>query len=230
MSKVRLLVGWVAGLSILAGVVGWSPDAPDAPVLRASESRAFALNLHFTSFAALSAGSRAALMTEAESIWKAGHVRLKWLRESTEADEGPILRVVVLARPASSRTENSPWAVAELMRPEGSAPLAIASTIGARRIVDEGRWEFSFEPAPVRDHRFGLVLGRALAHEIGHYLLRTNTHARQGLMRATINAREFGDLRPGPFRLDQAAQAYMAVIAASGASSPEMGPAFSYSR
>ena len=226
MSRVRLLVGWVAGLSILVGVVGRSPDAP---VLLASESRAFALNLHFTSFATLSAGSRAALMTEAESIWKAGHVRLKWLRESTEADEGPILRVVVLARPASSRAENSPWAVAELMRPEGAAPLAIASTIGARRVVDEGRWEFSLEPAPVRDHRFGLVLGRALAHEIGHYLLQTNTHARQGLMRATIDVREFGDLRSGPFRLDQAAEAYMAIIAANGALLSGARP-FSYSR
>jgi hypothetical protein len=168
-------------------------------------------------------------MTEAESIWKAGHVRLKWLRESTEAVEGATLRVLVMARPSPKHAEYSPWAVAELLRPEGAAPLAIASTIGARRIVDEGRWQLSLEPMAVRDHRLGLVLGRAVAHEIGHYLLQTNTHARQGLMRATIDLREFGDLRSGPFRLDQAAEAYMAVIAANGALLSGARP-FSYSR
>jgi hypothetical protein len=37
------------------------------------------------------------------------------------------------------------------------------------------------------------VLGRAVAHEIGHYLLATATHANRGLMRASIDASEFAD-------------------------------------
>jgi hypothetical protein len=35
-----------------------------------------------------------------------------------------------------------------------------------------------------RDEVEGTALGRALAHEIGHYVLRTREHARSGLMRA----------------------------------------------
>lgn len=40
---------------------------------------------------------------------------------------------------------------------------------------------------------FGRVLGRALAHEIGHFLLRTTRHSPAGLMRAQQPARELVD-------------------------------------
>ena len=129
-------------------------------------------------------------------------MRLKWLRESTEADEGATLRVLVVARPVPKAAEYAPWTVAELLRLEGSRATAIASTIGARRIVDESRWDLLMEPIALLDQRLGVVLGRAVSHEIGHYLLQTNTHARHGLMRARIDAHEFADLRSGSFGLD----------------------------
>jgi hypothetical protein len=40
-------------------------------------------------------------------------------------------------------------------------------------------------PAAEHDDMDGRALGRALAHEIGHFLLRSRQHARSGLMRAT---------------------------------------------
>ena len=60
------------------------------------------------------------------------------------------------------------------------------------------------------DRRIGVVLGRAVAHEIGHFLLQTNTHASDGLMRARILASEFADLSRETFRLDKAAEAHLA--------------------
>jgi len=39
-------------------------------------------------------------------------------------------------------------------------------------------------PAAMHDRLFGRVLGRALAHEIGHFLLRRQGHSPKGLMRA----------------------------------------------
>ena len=39
-------------------------------------------------------------------------------------------------------------------------------------------------PAAMHDRLFGRVLGRALAHEIGHFLLRRQGHSSKGLMRA----------------------------------------------
>ena len=224
-SGVTPLVGCVALLSIVAGATG---RPPDSAVLLASEAPALVLNLHFTSTDSLPIASRRALMAEAESIWKNGHVRLKWLRESTEADEGDLLRVLVVARPVPRTSEFSAWTVAELMRLNGTQATAIASTIGARRIVDESRWELLAEPTAMQEQRLGLVLGRAVSHEIGHYLLQTNTHATRGLMRARIAAREFADLRSGTFRLDRAAEAHMATIAAKGPLSSETVRGFSY--
>ena len=225
MKAVRPLVGCVALLSIVAGATGRTPDSP---VLIASEASSLVLNLYFTSSDSLAVASRRVLMAEADSIWKLGHVRLNWLRESTEAEEGPSLRVLVVARPVPKASEYSPWTVAELMRLGGSQATAIASTIGARRILDEGRRQLLQEPVALEDYRLGLVLGRAVSHEIGHYLLQTNTHATRGLMRARIDAREFADLRSGSFHLDRAAEAHLAALAAIGNLSTETTSGFSY--
>jgi hypothetical protein len=225
MKAVRAVIGCVALLVIVFGGTG---NTPDTRVLLASESTSLVLNLHFTSSDALSAESRRALMAEAESIWKRGHIRIKWLRESTVAEDGPTLRVLVVARPVPRTKEYAPWTVAELLRPQGFNPTAIASTIGARRIVDESRRQLLSEPVALHDYRLGVVLGRAVSHEIGHYLLDTNTHARHGLMRARIDAREFADLRSGSFLLDEAALAYMAAMAARGTFSPGAPATFSY--
>jgi hypothetical protein len=38
----------------------------------------------------------------------------------------------------------------------------------------------------MRDEALGRIIGRAVAHEIGHYLLASRTHAKHGLMKASI--------------------------------------------
>jgi hypothetical protein len=42
-------------------------------------------------------------------------------------------------------------------------------------------------PRLQRDIYLGRAMGRVLAHELGHYLLGSNTHARQGLMQGTFS-------------------------------------------
>ena len=64
----------------------------------------------------------------------------------------------------------------------------------------------SDDPALLVERRLGIVLGRAVAHEIGHALLGPG-HARHGLMRARIDAAEFVDLRDVGFDLDGAGSA-----------------------
>jgi hypothetical protein len=48
------------------------------------------------------------------------------------------------------------------------------------------------------------ALGRALAHELGHYLLASKAHTSAGLMKASRPAREFLDLRRDGFAIDPA--------------------------
>jgi hypothetical protein len=56
-------------------------------------------------------------------------------------------------------------------------------------------------PAKLRDQVVARALGRALAHEIGHYLLRSPHHERTGLMRARYQASALADPDRKAFRL-----------------------------
>lgn len=55
----------------------------------------------------------------------------------------------------------------------------------------------------VHDTAVARVLGRAVAHEIGHYLLRWQHHAQGGLMRATHRPSDLVAPRSAPFALSQ---------------------------
>jgi hypothetical protein len=58
-------------------------------------------------------------------------------------------------------------------------------------------------PAALRDEVIARALGRALAHEIGHYLLRSPHHANSGLMQARQNGSRLGNPNGRPFALTQ---------------------------
>jgi hypothetical protein len=70
-------------------------------------------------------------------------------------------------------------------------PHAIASLVSTVSFagVDGGKW-----PTGLRDAILGRVTGRALAHELGHFLLRSRYHSRRGLMRAEPFLRDFVSL------------------------------------
>ena len=95
------------------------------------------------------------------------------------------------------RTQSETVTVGELLRPANGHAMAMMSVASAERLVASARGRAGYDLVNVDDRRLGLVLGRALAHEIGHYLLDTHTHARHGLMRPQFNALEFTDLRDG---------------------------------
>jgi hypothetical protein len=205
------ILGCCIGLAAFAGAL----QSLSGAVVHASSPSPLVLNLQLTATRDLPSLTRLALLAEAQSIWDEGYVRLRLVEGPVDADSGAFLRVVVMPRGVPAPGERSAWKVGELLR-QGAHAVAIASITGARRIIDESR---RFQPADLpamHDRRMGVVLGRAVAHEIGHYLLRTNTHATNGLMRARIHAHELADLRRGTFRLDKAAAAHMAAIAATG--------------
>jgi hypothetical protein len=56
-------------------------------------------------------------------------------------------------------------------------------------------------PARLRDQAIARTLGRALAHEVGHVLLRWKHHSSVGLMQAQQRASTLTAEDPGPFRL-----------------------------
>lgn len=199
--------GWMA-LGIVLGLCGTVPHAaekldPEFPTV---------LSVRFTTSNELSAASQRALIDETESIWRDAHVQLRWIRDNRTTDDDRPLRIVVARRAVTTRDSHR-WPVAELLRFEDRSAIALASISAALRIVEE-RPELPLVDLPaMRQYKLGVVLGRAVAHEIGHYLLQSNTHSPYGLMRASIDAREFADLRTGAFRLDRESQANLAARA-----------------
>jgi hypothetical protein len=141
------------------------------------------------------------LIREAARIWGGEHVDLRWpvVGETPEPPEAP-LRVLVMTRPDSA---------AEILSHQQQRAIAIASIASARRVVDEAARAQLFEHPANLEYRLGLVLGRAVAHEIGHFLLSTSSHAERGLMRAHVAAGEFAALGRDQFRLDDEARRWI---------------------
>jgi hypothetical protein len=174
------------------------------------EARAPSVSLRVLLIAApgLTPAARGALIGETGRIWEKAGVRLEW-RNSLEPDPlpGDTLRVLAVNRPAwQSRTDVR--VLGELLRFETSKAIARVSLDEAQRIAARNRLWTAGQPH-LRDLQIGVVIGRAVAHEIGHYLLDTSTHAPAGLMRATIDAAEFADLESDAFDLDPEATAWV---------------------
>jgi hypothetical protein len=205
------------GALVVAGLaLGLAETAPNAASTTTVPSPAPVLKLRLAVSNELPGISRRALVNEAESIWRDAHVRLRWLEANNGSEPGPALKILVTHRIVVTN-DGHHWTVGELLRFEDSTAIAIASIPAALRIVEESP-ELRLVNLPATgQYRLGIVLGRAVAHEIGHYLLDTNAHAPYGLMRATIDAREFADPRTGAFRLDRESIAHLAARASRNA-------------
>src|SRR5262249_57346217 len=79
-------------------------------------------------------------------------------------------------------------------------------------------------PAAMAEILLGRALGRALAHEIGHFLLDTREHSTHGLMRAEFTPLDLLEEATRPlYRLDPPAQAGAGAVSGGGAA-PARGP------
>jgi hypothetical protein len=168
------------------------------------------LEILLTIAPALPADVRALLLDEATRIWRSQSVTIDWLSSTAPARvTDRSLRVLVIPRRGPVAQQHDSLAIGELLGPGKGHAVAIVSIEAAEHLVEEARPPGFPLLAPLDHRRLGLVLGRAVAHEIGHYLLDTHTHARHGLMRPRFDAREFSDLRSGTFRLDEYAAQWL---------------------
>lgn len=172
--------------------------------------------------------ARSVLVSEAERIWRREGVALNWSGAKASPPSAP-LRILVISRRESLASSASVWTVGELVPHTGQRALAIASIAGAERVVaaSGNRVELLDRPQGAQ-YRLGVVLGRAVAHEIGHYLLATATHAGHGLMRAEIGAREFADPGARTFALDEAAGTWLRHRLPQAGGGPRPPGGFSY--
>jgi hypothetical protein len=152
----------------------------------------------------LTAVSRAALIGEATAVWRRAGVHLVWDPGAGARPAGG-LRILVIPRPARNPEDD---VLGELVGFGEATALAIVSIDRAERLIAEWRSP-AMVPASLQEDRVGLVLGRAVAHEIGHYVLETRGHTRAGLMRTAFATSELLDRRSPGFDLDKASRSLL---------------------
>lgn len=169
-----------------------------------------AVDVLLTTAPSLSEAARVAMMHEAAAIWEQQGVTIEWSLPTAVRPTAPDrLRVLVVQKRPIVSKWYEPFAVGELVRASNSHPVALIWIESAQRLVSRVKGRAGYEPIAIDERRLGVVLGRALAHEIGHYLLDTPTHARSGLMRPNFNAVEFTELRDDTFALDADAATWL---------------------
>jgi hypothetical protein len=137
------------------------------------------------------------ICAEAEAIWKPAGIAFEWHRvTSTDAVRGWWLHVTIDERPNDLHRGRAAlgWVPFTADGPRPAIYLS-RSNVEALLVRTPG-----VEDMTISTHEtlLGRALGRALSHEIGHYLLQSKVHTPHGLMRAVRSAAEFfGTTRHG---------------------------------
>ena len=151
----------------------------------------------------------AAAMAEVTAIWAPYGVDVHEAHPDEPGRGGAVrLTVALVDRPAGSMVAETLGSIrfvdAVPERRIAIYPGAIASLVSTVSFSGVCRdvW-----PTALRDAILGRVTGRALAHELGHFLLRARHHSPKGLMRAGLFVRDLMSVDGRPFFLstDEAA-------------------------
>jgi hypothetical protein len=140
----------------------------------------------------------AAARSEAGQIFKAAHIAVRWTdcRVPGKADGAPCTEPLVQGRDLMLRlVDRTPANLAEARRVMalGESMVDREERGGVLMTVDLFRVRAIAERAATG---VSILLGRAIAHEIGHLLLGSADHARLGLMRALWSHDELRGAKP----------------------------------
>ena len=158
------------------------------------------------------------ICAEAEAIWRTAGVTFSWRRtpraiapSTLTTDSGPFvpdtLRLTIGADRGGVRDGRMPlgWIVfdtatapqQDIYLSHSNARELLENAAGVVGVADQ-------MPRAQRDTLLARALGRALAHELGHYLLASKAHTERGLMKAILTAVELFGPDASAFRLEPA--------------------------
>jgi len=147
-----------------------------------------------------------AAMAEAAAIWRPHGVAVTGAEAWPAEPHSDLALTVVMsaAPPQTAQALRTPLGAVDF--DAQGTPLPIITVFIARLLAliqeahlgDVPAWQW---PRVVREQIAGRAIGRVLAHEIGHVLLRTREHDRHGLMRALQRTDELVDPERTRYRL-----------------------------
>lgn len=140
-------------------------------------------------------------IAEAESIFRSAGLSFMWRFGSPAL---ATLNVIIGEDAGSARGDVTAlgWIVFEDGRPD---PQIYLSHGNAVKFMQESRGVVGMTtnmPRAERELLLSRAMGRALAHELGHYLLATKVHTQKGLMKAQRSAHEFFASETRRFQLE----------------------------
>ena len=157
---------------------------------------------------ALSGVAWRALTHECDGIWAREGIALTWSGKDTRAHV--VLPLLFDDREIGKHDPKGEDALG-VTAFVGRSQQIVVSVARARRILEQRRGLADTSDGTTLDIALGVLLGRVVAHEIGHALLLTTRHSSDGLMRAQYGA---GDVRPavvGQFALSASERDRLAV-------------------
>lgn len=173
------------------------------PVENVARPRLFVV-VHAEGRAAADAPLVSAATALARDIWRPyvdvafGHAGDVW--RTFEADR---LDLIVTDR-LLARGESSGLGWIQFVDDRPASTITV-STTAAERLMQASSWSgapLTRLPVAVRRQFMTRALGRSIAHELGHYLLRSKRHARRGLMRDHLTADDIMETRHVKDRLE----------------------------
>jgi hypothetical protein len=144
-------------------------------------------------------------LDETASIWRAAGIEFVWKREP--APFTPATLTVVIGhnqRPAREGALALGWIYFDESTPGQRLYISYANVQQLMRESVGVTGPQDHMPLFEREVLMARAIGRALAHELGHYFLASKEHTRNGLMKAHRTATEFFGPDERPFKLDGA--------------------------
>jgi hypothetical protein len=150
------------------------------------------VTLRLVDRAGLSPLTRDELMREAILPWRDAGVDVRWASQDAASTGGPEEVYVIVKRDADGAAAGAGglWArpIASILFVNGAPTTQVSAYVTAvERLAGQVRLDdqaWLDHPRLLRERMIGRVLGRAIAHEVGHYLFASAAHAPGGLMRA----------------------------------------------
>ena len=138
---------------------------------------------------------------EATRIWAREGVHLAWPASESAVPAGaPLIRITLIGKEGGPQRTQEEYILGDFLPAEGririSVPAASRSAVAATAATRRPRENYEYPLA------LGYVLGRVLAHEVGHALL-GRPHSATGLMEASFEPAAMADSRSVRFRLNE---------------------------
>jgi hypothetical protein len=177
--------------------------AASAPAAPLQSTPMMPLVIGVTAASDISRAVVAAIVRESDAIWRAAGFRFVWIVDPHVATAN--LRVFIGGGTSPATDRQTPLAWISLDAAGVPEPSIYLSHANAQRFLRASRGSVGpVEAMPTlqRNTYVGRALGRALAHEVGHYLMGSKAHAARGLMRGTHTSVEFFSTEARTFTID----------------------------